>query len=331
MNNKHFHIKDAKIVVTGAAGFIGSHLTELLIAMGAKVTALVRYNSRSEVGWLSKLKNKPEIFFGNIEDSGQMNQLLSGQDAVFHLAALIGIPYSFSAPQSYVQTNINGTLNVLQAARANNLKRVILTSTSEVYGTAIKVPIDESHPLQAQSPYSASKIAADMLGFSFARSFNLPVTIVRPFNTFGPRQSLRAFIPAMTAQLIASKKVKTGDLSPVRDFNYVLDTAAGFVAAAERGKSNGEAYNLARNEGVSMQQTLDLIGEVLGIKPEQVTDPERIRPANSEVFTLIGSAEKARSELGWQPEFTFRQAVEQTVSWIKNHPELLTTSSKHHK
>ncbi len=319
MNTDFF--KDRTVAVTGAAGFIGSHLTEALLAAGARVKALTRYNSKSDTGWLAATAPHPAltIVAGDIRDPFMVDRLVDGCDTIFHLAALIGIPFSYTAPQSYVETNINGTLNILEAARRHKTRLTLLTSTSEVYGTALRVPIDEEHPLQAQSPYSASKISADMLGNSYHCAFGLPVTIVRPFNTFGPRQSLRAVIPTIIAQALQSRCVKLGDTRPVRDFNFVSDTAAGFLAAAQHAPGRAEVYNLATGSARTIGETADLIAELLGTGIEIIHDTSRDRPADSEVMRLLGNAEKARRELGWQPAVDFRSGLQRTIAWVREN------------
>lgn len=330
MNNNNLCGK--KVAVTGAAGFIGSHLTEKLLEAGAEVRALVRYNSRSEVGWLkNSLTNKNlSIVSGDIRDPFQIRSFLDGIDTVFHLAALIAIPFSYQAPQSYVETNINGTLNLLEAAKINKLNKVVLTSTSEVYGTALRVPIDEEHPLQAQSPYSASKIAADMMGRAYANSFGLPVVIVRPFNTYGPRQSLRAVIPTIIMQALNSGQIRLGDLRPVRDFNFVSDTTTGFIAAANSGYRDGEIFNLATGKGVSIGETVELIGRLLEKSLEIITEETRIRPPDSEVMRLIGSADKAHDQLDWQAQTSLEQGLQLTINWIRQNSDQLTQPQKYH-
>ena len=313
-----------KILVTGADGFIGSHLTELLMDRGYDVKAFTYYNSFNSWGWLdsfSKEKLKElEIFSGDIRDPNGVREAMKGVDAVFHLAALIAIPFSYHSPDSYVDTNIKGTLNVLQAARDVNLERVLVTSTSEVYGTAQYVPIDEKHPFQGQSPYSATKIGADRLAESFYRSFQLPVTIVRPFNTFGPRQSARAVIPTIISQLIAGQnEIKLGALSPTRDFNYVKDTVAGFLSIYESVKTIGEEINIATQTEISIQ---DLAKEIIRqIRPSAtiISDEQRIRPKDSEVNRLLGSNKKIMELTDWKPQYTFEQGIEETISFIREN------------
>lgn len=321
MTNSTADFSGKKVLVTGAAGFIGSHLTEELLRQGAEVTALVRYNSRSDNGWLKAAADHERltIVSGDIRDPFQVERLVAEAQSIFHLAALIGIPFSYAAPQSYIETNVTGTLNILEAARRHKTARVILTSTSEVYGTAITVPIDEQHPLQAQSPYSASKIAADMLGKAYSCSFNLPVTIVRPFNTYGPRQSLRAVIPAIIMQALQSKTIKLGDLRPVRDFNFVTDTARGFIAAALHGKTDASIYNLASGTAYSIGETAAMIAQHLQMDFAICQEEMRIRPAGSEVMRLLGDAGKATQELGWKPQVNLLQGLAQTIAWLKSN------------
>lgn len=319
-----------KILVTGADGFIGSHLTEALLDRGYEVKAFVYYNSFNSWGWLDSLPperlNQIEIFSGDIRDPNGVRTAMEGVDTVFHLAALIAIPFSYHSPDSYVDTNIKGTLNVLQAARTLNLGRVIITSTSEVYGTAQYVPIDESHPFQGQSPYSATKIGADRLAESFYRSFALPISIARPFNTFGPRQSARAVIPTIITQLLAGKKeIQLGSLTPTRDFNYVKDTVSGFIAIAESENTVGQEINIATQQEISIG---DLAKEIISqINPDVriVCDEQRIRPENSEVNRLLGSNEKIKRLTNWKPRYTFEQGIAETIEWIRNNMGIYKT------
>lgn len=313
-----------KILVTGADGFIGSHLTELLMEQGYDVKAFTYYNSFNSWGWLDsfpkeKLKEL-EIFSGDIRDPNGVREAVKGVDAVFHLAALIAIPFSYHSPDSYVDTNIKGTLNVLQAARDAQLERVLVTSTSEVYGTAQYVPIDEKHPFQGQSPYSATKIGADRLAESFYRSFELPVTIVRPFNTFGPRQSARAVIPTIISQLIAGQdEIKLGALSPTRDFNYVKDTVAGFLSIFESNQTIGEEINIATQTEISIQNLAEEIIRQLRPSARIVSDEQRIRPKDSEVNRLLGSNEKIMKLTSWKPKYTFEQGIQETIAFMQNN------------
>lgn len=319
-----------KILVTGADGFIGSHLTESLLEKGYDVKAFSFYNSFNTWGWLDTLPkeklNEIEVFTGDIRDPNGVREAMNGTDAVFHLAALIAIPFSYHSPDSYVDTNIKGTLNVLQAARQLGVERILITSTSEVYGTAQYVPIDEKHPFQGQSPYSATKIGADRLAESFYRSFDMPISIVRPFNTFGPRQSARAVIPTIISQLLAGKKeIKLGSLTPTRDFNYVKDTAAGFIAIAESNRTIGEEINIATGKEISIGE---LANEIIAqINPEAriICDEQRLRPEKSEVNRLLGSNEKLKNLTDWSPQYTFEQGIAETISWIKEHMDTYKT------
>lgn len=315
-----------QVLVTGADGFIGSHLTELLLRSGYKVRALAQYNSFNNWGWLEQVSHPAlEVVCGDVRDPDFCRLICRDVETVFHLAALIAIPYSYVAPDSYVDTNIKGTLNMCQAARDMGVGRILVTSTSEVYGTALEVPITESHPRQPQSPYSATKIGADAIALSFHNAFSLPVTIVRPFNTYGPRQSARAIIPTIITQIAnGERKIKVGDLTPTRDFNYVEDTARGFlaIARADLDKVAGQEINIATEREVSMEQTLHAIASIMGADVEWVTDPERLRPAKSEVRRLLGSAAKLRSLTGWSPEFSLEQGLERTIAWFTD-PENL--------
>lgn len=313
-----------KLLVTGADGFIGSHLTETLLSEGYAVRALAQYNSFNNWGWLEGLENPDlEVVTGDVRDPNFCREVVKGCDVVFHLAALIAIPYSYVAPDSYVDTNVKGTLNICQAARDAGNIRTIVTSTSEVYGTARYVPIDEKHPKQPQSPYSASKIGADAIALSFHNAFELPVTIVRPFNTYGPRQSARAIIPTIITQIASGKRViKVGDLTPTRDFNYVKDTARGFLEIARSEDTVGREINIATGREVTMRQTLDTIASIMGVDVEWRQDPARLRPAGSEVFRLLGDNTLIESLTPWRPRFTLEQGLEQTVAWFRN-PENL--------
>ncbi len=313
-----------RVLVTGADGFIGSHLTEELVKSGEKVTAFCLYNSFGTLGWIDTLpkeiRSEIEIFTGDVRDPNGVRTAMRGQQRVFHLAALIAIPFSYHSPDSYVDTNIKGTLNVLNAARELGAERVMVTSTSEVYGTAQYVPIDEKHPFQGQSPYSATKIGADRLAESFYRSFDLPVTIVRPFNTYGPRQSGRAVIPTIISQLLAGQQeIHLGKLSPTRDFNFVKDTAHGFMAIADCPAAIGQELNIATGEEHSIG---DLANELIAqINPNAkiVCEEERLRPEKSEVNRLLGDSTKMRALTGWKPEYTFEQGLAETVAWIRDN------------
>lgn len=313
-----------KVLVTGADGFIGSHLTESLLEKGYDVKAFTMYNSFNTWGWLDtfppeKLK-EIEIFSGDIRDPNGVKEALKGIDMVFHLAALIAIPFSYHSPDSYVDTNIKGTLNVLQAARALGTEKVLITSTSEVYGTAQYVPIDEKHPFQGQSPYSATKIGADRLAESFYRSFDLPVSIVRPFNTYGPRQSARAVIPTIISQLLNGKKeIKLGSLTPTRDFNYVRDTSAGFIAIAESDRTIGEEINIATQQEISIGELAEEIIGQINPNAEIICDDQRLRPEKSEVNRLLGSNAKIRELTDWYPQYTFEKGIAETIAWMKNN------------
>jgi dTDP-glucose 4,6-dehydratase len=314
-----------KVLVTGADGFIGSHLTEALVRQGFKVRAFVYYNSFNSWGWLDHcgedVKGQFEVFAGDIRDPYGVKSAMTGCEAVLHLAALIGIPFSYHSPSTYVETNINGTLNVLQAARDLEVSRIIHTSTSEVYGTAQFVPITEKHPLQGQSPYSASKIAADQLAFSFYSSFNLPVITLRPFNTYGPRQSARAVIPTIITQ-IANKAntIKLGATNPTRDFSFVEDTVSGFISALKSERGVGQTINLGSNFEVSIGDTARLIADLMGASVEISTDDERLRPENSEVERLWADNSKAIEILGWKPSYAglngFREGLAKSIHWF---------------
>lgn len=309
-----------KILVTGADGFIGSHLTELLLSKGFEVRALAQYNSFNYWGWLEDINNTKnlEIVTGDVRDPFFCDEIAKGIDAIFHLAALIAIPYSYKAPQSYIETNVTGTLNICNAALKNGVKRVLVTSTSEVYGTAQYVPIDEKHPKQPQSPYSASKIGADAMALSYYNVFSLPVTIVRPFNTYGPRQSARAIIPTIITQIAAGiKEIKLGDLTPTRDFNYVKDTCSGFLAIAQCIEAVGKEINIASNFEISMGDTLNVIKEIMGSDVHFISDEQRLRPQNSEVFRLWGDNKLIMELTGWCPEYDIRKGLTETVDWFR--------------
>ncbi len=320
-----------RVLVTGADGFIGSHLCELLVQRDYDVRAFVYYNSWGTLGNLEhcdpELRKSMEIVSGDVRDYHSVKQALTGCDAVFHLAALIGIPYSYQAPASYVDTNIGGTLNVLQAARELGTSKVIHTSTSEAYGSALFVPITEEHPLQPQSPYSATKIGADQLALSYFRSFGTPVSIVRPFNTYGPRQSPRAVIPATIVQIASGmRSIKLGSLHPTRDFNYAVDTARGFIAAAEAENVVGEVINIGSNFEISIGDTVKLIAEIMSVNVQIETDQLRIRPEASEVERLWADNSKARKLLGWEPEYGgkdgFERGLRSTIEWFMKNTEI---------
>lgn len=316
-----------KVLVTGADGFIGSHLIEMLLEEGYDVKAFVYYNSFNSWGWLDSLDKRKqsqiEVFTGDIRDPNGVREAMKEIDEVFHLAALIAIPFSYHSPDSYVDTNIKGTLNVLQAARDLGTKRILVTSTSEVYGTAKYVPIDEEHPLQGQSPYSATKIGADRIAESFYRSFNLPITIVRPFNTYGPRQSARAVIPTIITQLLSGKKeIKLGSLTPTRDFNYVKDTAKGFIEIAKSEKTIGEEINIATCREISIKQLANELIKQINKDAKIICEEERLRPEKSEVNRLLGSNEKIKRLTNWNPNFTFEEGIKETIEWF-NKPENL--------
>ena len=319
------------ILLTGGDGFIGSHLAEALVRSGYNLRAFVLYNSYNSWGWLDHcaddVKGKFEVFAGDIRDPHGVKQAMKGCDAVLHLAALIAIPYSYHSPDTYVDTNIKGTLNVLQAARELGVGRVVHTSTSEVYGTARFVPITEEHPLQGQSPYSATKIAADQLAYSFYASFGLPVVIVRPFNTYGPRQSARAVIPTIITQIAnGAREIKLGAVSPTRDFNYVKDTVSGFIAALNSGKGTGEVVNVGSNFEISIGDTARMIAEVMNANIEITMDQARLRPENSEVERLLADNTKAKYLFGWHPEYGskegLRSGLKATAEWFLKHENL---------
>jgi len=315
-----------KILITGADGFIGSHLTETLARQGHSVRAFVFYNSFNSWGWLDHaprdIRDDLDVFAGDIRDPHGVHEAMKGCDAVLHLAALIGIPYSYHSPDTYVDTNVKGTLNVLQAARQLGVRRVIHTSTSEVYGTAQFVPITEMHPLKGQSPYSATKIAADQLAYSFFASFGLPVVVVRPFNTYGPRQSARAVIPTIITQIASGQRqIKLGAVSPTRDFSYVKDTVAGFIAALNSNRGLGEVVNFGSNFEISVGDTARLIAEVMNTEIQIITDNIRLRPENSEVERLWADTAKAKDLFGWNPVYGgregFKRGLVETAEWLQ--------------
>ena len=319
-----------KILVTGADGFIGSHVVETLVKSGHEVRAFVLYNSFNSWGWLDEsdksIRESIDIFAGDIRDPHGVDKAVENQEVILNLAALIAIPYSYHSPDTYIDTNIKGTLNILQAARRHNVKRVVQTSTSEVYGTAQYIPIDEVHPLHPQSPYAATKVGEDQLALSFHASFDVPVGILRPFNTYGPRQSARAVIPTIISQLANKSKVKLGSLSPTRDFSFVQDTANGFLAAAQSDAIVGQTINLGSGFEVSIKETAETIAKLMNTKLELVDDEQRVRPENSEVERLHASIEKAKTLLGWQPELKglagFETGLKKTIEWFSNPKNL---------
>ncbi len=318
-------LKNKRVLVTGADGFIGSHLVEMLYHEGAKVRALSYYNSFNYWGWLEDIscKNDIEIISGDVRDPFLCKKITKDIDIVFHLAALIAIPYSYIAPQSYIDTNVVGTLNIVQSCLDNEVNRVLVTSTSEVYGSAKYVPIDENHPLQPQSPYSASKIGADSIAMSYYNSFKLPLTIVRPFNTYGERQSNRAVIPTIITQIANGyKEIKLGDTTPTRDFNYVLDSCRGFIEIAKSDKTIGEVINIGSNYEISIQDTLKLIKEIMNSDVEFITDNSRIRPENSEVFRLWCDNSKIYKLTGFKPKYSIKDGLTKTIEWFCNPKNL---------
>jgi dTDP-glucose 4,6-dehydratase len=313
-----------KVLITGADGFIGSHLTEELVKSGKRVKALVLYNSFNNWGWLEtipkEILNEIEVVTGDVRDPNGVREMMRGIDEVFHLAALIAIPYSYHSPDTYVDTNIKGTLNILQAARDFDTSRVIVTSTSEVYGTAQYVPIDENHPFQGQSPYSATKIGADRLAESFYRSFNMPVTIVRPFNTYGPRQSARAVIPTIITQLLSGmEEIKLGSLTPTRDFNYVKDTVEGFIEIAKTDKTIGEELNIATQQEISIGELANELIRQINPKAQIICEEERLRPEKSEVNRLLGSNQKIRRMTDWKPVYSLEQGLSETIRFFREN------------
>ena len=315
-----------KVLVTGAAGFIGSHLTEQLVRDGHQVRAFIRYNARDDRGNLADLpadiKDAIEVERGDLKDPGAVNRAVDGREWVFHLGALIAIPYSYQNPYDVVQTNVLGTMHVLDACRASSaLERVVLTSTSEVYGTAQSVPIDERHPLQGQSPYAATKIGADAARESYHRAFGLPVTILRPFNTFGPRQSARAIIPTIISQALARPEIKLGRLDPRRDLTFVKDTAAGFIAIASCDGAVGRAVNIGRGEDISIGELVERIARLLGRPITVQADHERFRPAASEVERLLAGTSLAQSLWGWKPRYSLDEGLTETIAWVRDHPD----------
>ncbi len=324
--NEDIEMTGQTVLVTGADGFIGSHLAETLAKSGHRVRALCQYNSFSSWGWLdqSPFRCDMEVILGDVRDPAQMRFVASGVDTIYHLAALIAIPYSYQAPSSYVDTNVQGTLNVLQAALDAGVSRVVQTSTSEVYGTARYAPIDEKHPLQAQSPYSATKIGADAIAFSYYASFGLPVVIARPFNTYGPRQSARAVIPTVITQLLAGKRrIKLGSSTPTRDFNYVLDTCEGFLALAKCDKAVGQVVNIGSGREISIGETVDMIARLMQMEVEIESDAQRLRPENSEVERLLCDNRLIQRLTGFSPRHTLEDGLAETISWLKEPVNLI--------
>lgn len=323
--------KGKKVLVTGAEGFIGSHLTERLVKLGAEVTALVQYNSFNNWGWIDSFdentKNSIKVITGDIREYDNVKRMVKGQEVIMHLAALIAIPYSYLSPMAYVRTNVEGTTNVLEACRDEaNIERIVHTSTSETYGTALYVPIDEKHPMQGQSPYSASKIGADKMAESFYRSFNLPITTLRPFNTYGPRQSARAVIPTIISQILAGKReIKLGSLTPTRDFNFVKDTAEAFVKVAESDKTIGEVINAGSNYEITIGDTVKKIINIIGEDVKILCDEERIRPENSEVNRLWADNTKIKALTDWSPKYTLDEGLAETIKWIKSNMDKFKT------
>ncbi len=320
-------VKGKKVLVTGAEGFVGSHLVEELVKMGAKVTAFVFYNSQNKIANLDYLPkailNEVKIISGDIVDFGAMKDAVKGQEVVFHLAALIAIPYSYLAPEAYVMTNVLGSLHVMQACREAGVKKIVHTSTSETYGSAIYTPIDEKHPLQAQSPYSATKIGADKIVESYYCSFNLPVATIRPFNTYGPRQSARAVIPTIICQAVAGKKkIKLGMLSPVRDMNYVKDSVKGYIQIAESDKTIGEVINIGSGRAITIGELANKILELVGSDAEIVSDEARIRPPKSEVKQLICDYSKAKNMFGYEPDYSLEKGLSETIEFVKENLDI---------
>jgi NAD dependent epimerase/dehydratase len=318
------NLKGKKVLVTGAEGFIGSHLTERLVELGADVTALVQYNSLNSWGWIDtfdkNIIDSIRVETGDVRELDGMNRIIKGQEVVMHLAALIAIPYSYLSPMAYVRTNVEGTTNVLEACRMHDVQKIVHTSTSETYGTALYVPIDEKHPMQGQSPYSASKIGADKMAESFHKSFDMPIATIRPFNTYGPRQSARAVIPTIISQILAGKKeIKLGSLTPTRDFNYVKDTAEAFIKIAESDKSIGEVINAGSNYEISIGDTVKKIINIIGTDVKIICDEERLRPENSEVNRLWADNTKIKDLTGWAPNYSIDRGLEETVECIKKN------------
>lgn len=323
-------LKGKKVLITGADGFIGSHLTEKLVELGAEVTALVQYNSFNNWGWIDtfdkEIMNSINVVSGDIREYDGIKKIIKGQDVVFHLAALIAIPYSYLSPMAYVRTNVEGTTNVLEACRDYEIEKIVHTSTSETYGTALYVPIDENHPMQGQSPYSASKIGADKMVESFYKSFNLPIATIRPFNTYGPRQSARAVIPTIISQILAGKpEIKLGSLTPTRDFNYVKDTAEAFIKIAESDKTIGQVINASSNHEISIGNLVKKIINLSGKDVQIICDEDRLRPINSEVNRLIGDNTKIKECTEWIPKYSLDKGLLETIEWVQNNIKYFKT------
>ena len=317
-------LKGKKVLVTGSEGFIGSHLTERLVEMGADVTALVQYNSFNNWGWIDtfneEIKKSIKVVTGDVREYDGMKKIIKGQEVVFHLAALIAIPYSYLSPMAYVRTNVEGTTNVLEACREYNVQKIIHTSTSETYGTALYVPIDEKHPMQGQSPYSASKIGADKIAESFHKSFDMPIATIRPFNTYGPRQSARAVIPTIISQILSGKtEIKLGSTTPTRDFNYVKDTTEAFIKIAQSDKTIGEVINASTNHEISIGDLVNKIVKLSGKNVNIICDEERLRPENSEVNRLWGDNQKIKKLTDWQQKYSLDDGLFETIKWIEKN------------
>lgn len=318
-------LKQKEVLVTGASGFIGSHLVEKLIKNDISVTAFVRYNFKNDWGWLERFDENENlnIFTGDIRDYDSVFQAMGKADVVFHLAALIGIPYSYRSPLAYIKTNVEGTYNVLQSAREHDLEKILVTSTSETYGTAQYIPIDEEHPLVGQSPYSASKISADQLAISYYRSFDMPVVIARPFNTYGPRQSARAIIPTIITQILSGEEqIKLGNLSPTRDFTYVKDTVNGFLELAKNENTIGKVINIGSNDEISIKSLVDLIIRVIGNDVEIITEEKRVRPEKSEVDRLYCDNTKIKNLTNWELEYDLEEGIQETINWLQQNLDL---------
>ena len=324
------NLKGKKVLVTGSEGFIGSHLTEKLVKLGADVTALVQYNSFNNWGWIDTfdkdIKESIKVVTGDVREYDGMKRIIKGQDVVFHLAALIAIPYSYLSPMAYVRTNVEGTTNVLEACREYDVEKIVHTSTSETYGTALYVPIDEKHPMQGQSPYSASKIGGDKIAESFYRSFNLPVATIRPFNTYGPRQSARAVIPTIISQILSGKtEIKLGSLTPTRDFNYVKDTAEAFIKVAESDETVGKVLNAGSNHEISIGDLAKKIVSIIGKNVKIICDDERLRPEKSEVNRLWADNAKIKELTTWKPQYTLDEGLKETMNWIRDNMKYFKT------